>query len=204
MRVVVETCREIGIPYLTLYAFSVENWLRPSKEIKALMSLLIQYLKNEVQTMLKNDIRLETIGHTSSLPGEVRDILLQTMTATSHCKSMVLNLALSYGGRDEILDAVRKIVDEVRSGELKIEDISKASFARHLHTAGMPDPDLLIRTSGEFRLSNFLLWQAAYTELYFTDVLWPDFRREQLIEAILAYQKRERRYGMTSEQLPKE
>jgi undecaprenyl diphosphate synthase len=204
VRVIVEACREIGIPFLTLYAFSVENWMRPSREVQALMSLLIQYLKGETKTMIKNDIRLNTIGQTEKLPAKVREFLIKTMEATRGCSGMVLNLALSYGSRDEIVRAARNLIQLALDGQIKIEDISKELFSRHLHTAGMPDPDLLIRTSGEYRLSNFLLWQSAYSELYFTDVLWPDFRRENLIEAILDYQNRERRFGLTSEQLTKD
>lgn len=202
VRVVVETCREIGIRYLTLYAFSVENWLRPSKEVEALMKLLIRYLNGELQNMLRNDIRLTTIGHTESLPQSVQAILSRTMEATKNCGGMVLNLALSYGGRDEIVDAVKKILDDIAAGRIDPSDVNKNSFAHYISTGRIPDPDLLIRTSGEYRLSNFLLWQSAYTELYFTDVLWPDFRREHLISAVHDFQKRERRFGMTSDQLP--
>lgn len=204
VRVIVETCREIGISYLTLYAFSVENWMRPTGEVRALMNLLVQYLKSEIKTMLKNDIRLTTIGHSDALPEKVRTFLQKTMEKTKNGKSMVLNLALSYGGRDEIIDAVKGILRDVDQGVIRSGDISKEMFSRYLNTAGMPDPDLLIRTSGEYRLSNFLLWQSAYTEFYYTDVLWPDFRRENLIAAILDYQKRERRFGLTSDQLTKD
>jgi len=204
VRVVVEASREIGIPFLTLYAFSEENWSRPSKEVQALMNLLIRYLRGETKTMIKNDIRLNTIGQTEKLPSRVREFLTRTMEATSGCSGMVLSLALSYGSRDEIVLAARNLVRMALDGQVKADDISKELFAGHLHTAGIPDPDLLIRTSGEFRLSNFLLWQSAYTELYFTDVLWPDFRKKNLIEAILDYQNRERRFGLTSEQLPKD
>jgi len=204
VRAIVETCRELGIRYLTLYTLSVENWLRPAGEVKALMNLLRRYLKSEVKTMIGNDIRLTTIGHIDAIPPEVKEILIKAIDATKHCRSMVLNLALSYGGRDEIVEAVKGIIEDVAIGRIEISDVTKDSFSRYLSTQAMPDPDLLIRTSGEYRLSNFLLWQSAYTELYFTDVLWPDFRRESLIKAIIDYQKRERRYGMTSEQILKD
>jgi undecaprenyl diphosphate synthase len=204
VRVIVEACREIGIQYLTLYAFSVENWMRPSREVRALMNLLVQYLKSEYDKMIKNDIRLNTIGQIENLPVNVREFLVKTMDSTSRCRGMVLSLALSYGGRDEIVRAVRKIVQNAVDAKMKSIDISKDLVSNNLDTAGVPDPDLLIRTSGEYRLSNFLLWQSAYTELYFTEVLWPDFRKENLIEAILDYQNRERRFGLTSEQLTKD
>jgi undecaprenyl diphosphate synthase len=204
VRVVVETAREIGISCLTLYAFSAENWMRPSGEVKALMSLLVQYLRSEVKTMLKNDIRLMTIGNTKALPGHVKRILTKAIEETGRCQGMVLNLALSYSSRDEIMDAVKALLADVASGKIAVDDISQDALARYLNTAGLPDPDLLIRTSGEYRLSNFLLWQSAYTELYFTDVLWPDFRKEHFIEAIADYQARERRFGLISEQLSKD
>ncbi len=204
VRVVVEACRKIGVPYLTLFAFSVENWLRPNSEVRALMRLLVRYLRSELKTMLKNDIRLRTIGNVADLPENVRVVLKGALDATKHCKGMVLNLALSYGGRDDIIGAVKKIMKDSAAGKIKASEITRESFEKYLSTRDIPDPDLLIRTSGEFRISNFLLWQAAYTELYFTDVLWPDFREPQLVEAILDYQKRERRFGKTSEQLPKE
>ncbi len=204
VRVIVEACREIGIQYLTLYAFSVENWMRPSREVRALMNLLVQYLKSEYETMIRNDIRLNTIGQIENLPVNVREFLVKTMDSTSSCRGMVLSLALSYGGRDEIVRAVKKIVQNAVDGKMKSIEISKDLISKNLDTDGIPDPDLLIRTSGEYRLSNFLLWQSAYSELYFTEVLWPDFRRENLIEAILDYQNRERRFGLTSEQLTKD
>jgi len=204
VRVIVEACREIGIKYLTLYAFSVENWMRPSPEVRALMNLLARYLREEAETMIRNDIRLNTIGQMERLPEKVQNFLMKTMDATSSCNGMVLTLALSYGGRDEIVRATGKIVKRISEGIIKPGELSIESFSDHLDTAGIPDPDLLIRTSGEYRLSNFLLWQAAYSELYFTDVLWPDFRRENLIEAIVDYQNRERRFGRVSEALPNE
>lgn len=201
VRRTVRLCREIGIKYLTLYAFSAENWLRPSSEVAALMKILRQYLRSELSEMLQNDIRLTTIGNIDALGEPVKKLLLETMEKTAGSSQMVLNLALSYGGQDEIVSAVRHIVRDVQEGRLAPDDISRASFSAYLYTAGIPDPDLLIRTSGEYRISNFLLWQSAYTEFYFTDVLWPDFGKEDLFRAIADYQQRERRYGLTSDQL---
>lgn len=200
----VRLCREIGIKYLTLYAFSVENWSRPDQEVKALMKILREYLRSELDEMLQNGIRLTTIGDIAALQEPVRNLLQETMDRTSGNRDMVLNLALSYGGQDEILQAVRRILKDAQEGRLDPASISKASFANYLYTAGMPDPDLLIRTSGEYRISNFLLWQSAYTEFYFTDVLWPDFSKADLFSAIADYQQRERRYGLTSDQLRRE
>jgi undecaprenyl diphosphate synthase len=197
----VRLCREIGIKYLTLYAFSVENWSRPDREVKALMKILREYLRSELDEMLENGIRLTTIGDMNALQKPVRILLQETMDKTAGNKDMVLNLALSYGGQDEILQAVRRILEDVKEGRLAPSSLSKARFAGYLYTAGMPDPDLLIRTSGEYRISNFLLWQSAYTEFYFTDVLWPDFSKEDLFRAIADYQRRERRFGLTSDQL---
>ena len=203
VRKTVRLCREIGIQYLTLYAFSVENWLRPDQEVAALMQILRQYLRSELAEMMENDIRLYAIGDINGLQAPVRKLLAETMARTAGNRGMVLNLALSYGGQDEIIRAVRRIADDVREGKLAAEDITRESFAAYLYTAGIPDPDLLIRTSGEFRISNFLLWQSAYTEFYFTEVLWPDFDKKDLFAAIADYQRRERRYGLTSEQLQK-
>ena len=201
VRNIVEACRKIGISYLTLYAFSSENWSRPEREVRALMTLLERYLKSEVKVMMKNNIRLLTIGDTGALPEKVRTILRDTIGQTAGNTAMTLILALNYGSHDEILGAVRKMVDEARQGNIGAADVTLERFADGLFTRGIPDPDLLIRTSGEYRLSNFLLWQMAYTEFYFTDILWPDFREEQLIEAIIEYQKRERRFGLTSDQV---
>ena len=201
VRVTVRTCREIGIEYLTLYAFSVENWLRPVEEVEGLMKLLGEFLQAELQEMLDNDIRLTTIGDIETLREPLKKLLRKTMEATAHNKGMVLNLALSYGGRDEIIGAVKKILKDSATGKVTSSQMTKELFSSYLQTSHTPDPDLLIRTSGEYRLSNFLLWQAAYTEFYFTDVLWPDFGRKDLFEAITAYQARERRFGLTSEQL---
>lgn len=197
----VRACRELSIPYLTLFAFSVENWLRPKDEVSALTALLEDYLRSELREMNKNNIRLTAIGDLSALSERVRNLLDETMKQTSGNNGMVLCLSLSYGSRDEIVQAARRMADAVAKGSLRTEDITKDTFARYLYTADIPDPDLLIRTSGEYRLSNFLLWQMAYTELYFTDVLWPDFSKEDLLMAIADYQKRERRFGMTSEQI---
>jgi undecaprenyl diphosphate synthase len=204
VRDVVKTCRKLGIKYLTLYAFSVENWMRPKEEVKALTMLLKKYLEEELSEMIDNDIRLTAIGDIDALDDSVKTTLCEAIDKTSGNKGMCLNLALSYGGRDEIVDGVRKIVQDIAGGTIKENDITKDMFSKYLYFPEMPDPDLLIRTSGEYRLSNFLIWQLAYTELYFTDVLWPDFSREHLMEAIADYQRRERRFGMTSEQLSKD
>ena len=207
VRVTIRTCREIGIKYLTLYAFSVENWLRPGEEVEGLMALLENFLHSELQEMLDNGIRLTTIGNIEALREPLRKLLRKTMEATAHNRGMILNLALSYGGRDEIVEAVREMLKDSEAGKITPSQVTKELFSRYLQLTGetpvlhIPDPDLLIRTSGEYRLSNFLLWQAAYTEFYFTDVLWPDFGREDLLEAIACYQTRERRFGLTSEQL---
>jgi undecaprenyl diphosphate synthase len=201
VKLTVKVCRELGIQYLTLYAFSVENWLRPREEVDALMELLKEYLHSEIKKLMKHDIRLMVIGNIGILKEPVRILLSEAMEKTAHNRGMVLNLALSYGGRDEIVEAVRSIAEDSRVGKIRPRNITKELFSKYLYTAEIPDPDLLIRTSGEYRLSNFLLWQTAYTELYFTDVLWPDFRRKHLMEAIYDFQRRERRFGLTSDQL---
>jgi len=201
VREVVTACRELGIKILTLYAFSVENWKRPKDEVSALMTLLKEYLLEEVEEMLQNDIRLLAIGRLEDLPSEVQQTLRETMKKTEDRTGMILNLALSYGGRSEILQAIQRILRDCQKGKMTLEEINFQKFSDYLWTRGMPDPDLLIRTSGEFRISNFLLWQIAYTELYVTETLWPDFNREELLKAISDYQSRERRFGMTSEQL---
>lgn len=203
VRVTVEMCREIGIKYLTLYAFSVENWIRPTQEVDALMGLLESYLRSELKEMLDHNIRLTTIGNTEALQGPIKRTLQEVMNLTADNQGMVLNLALSYGSQDEIIRAVNGLIRDIRLGKQTDEEVTKKMFASYLYTAELPDPDLLIRTSGEYRLSNFLLWQMAYTEFYFTDVLWPDFGRDDLRQAIVSYQKRERRYGLTSDQLQK-
>ena len=201
VRTAVTACREIGIQYLTLFAFSSENWGRPNEEINALMSLLEDYLDKEASTLQKQEIMLTTIGNIERLYPPVKEKLLEVKKLTEHNRKMVLNLALSYGSRDEIIFAVKKMITDNRSGKLDIDDIDNDTVGRYLFTSNIPDPDLLIRTSDEYRISNFLLWQLAYTELYFTDVLWPDFKKDDLLKAIAVYQRRERRFGLTSEQI---
>jgi undecaprenyl diphosphate synthase len=201
VRTVVRACREIGIKYLTLFAFSIENWDRPAKEVQALMFLLEEYLKKELEELQKQEIRLTTIGDIERLNPSVKEKLLQVKESTLKNDKMVLNLALSYGAKDEIICAVKKIIEDDKAGKIDIDKLDKETFSNYLYTSGMPDPDLLIRTSGECRISNFLLWQLAYTELYFTNILWPDFTKDDLFKAIASYQKRERRFGLTSEQL---
>lgn len=201
VRTVVRACREIGIAYLTLFAFSAENWSRPQPEVEALMTLLKDYLVTELREMLDNSIRLLAIGDLSRLPKEVVSALNETMKLTAAATGMTLTLALSYGGRDDIIQAIRRITANSRDGNLTPEDIDEGLFSKYLWTASLPDPDLLIRTSGEVRISNFFLWQLAYTEIYVTPNLWPDFKKEDLIQALLSYQDRERRFGLTSEQI---
>jgi undecaprenyl diphosphate synthase len=201
VREIVTACRELGIKVLTLYAFSIENWRRPQEEVTALMGLLKEYLLKEREEMVKNNIRLCAIGRLEDLPHDVRDTLHGTINKTRHCDGMILNLALSYGGRAEIVHAAKGIVSDLQKGKMKLDEITEQRFSQYLWTWGLPEPDLLIRTSGEFRISNFLLWQIAYTELYVTETLWPDFNREELLKAIADYQSRERRFGLTSEQL---
>jgi undecaprenyl diphosphate synthase len=201
VRVVTRLARKLGICYLTLFAFSEENWQRPPREIRILMSLLRRYLHRELDEMRDNQIALKAIGNLTQLPERVRHDLEQTVTATAGTAQMVLTLALSYGGRNEIIQAAQALAREVLAGRLKPEDIDAALFSRYLYTAGMPDPDLLIRTSGEYRLSNFLLWQSAYTELYVTETLWPDFREDEFKKALESYQNRDRRFGLTQEQI---
>lgn len=200
---IIEVCRELGIPYLTLYAFSMENWARPKDEVDALMSLLKEFLQVKRKKLIDNEIRLETIGDTSRLPKDVLDILGETKRQTAHFDKMVLCLALSYGARDEIVRAVKKVLRDCGQGHLVSTDLCEDIFAEYLDTCFMPDPDLLIRTSGESRTSNFLLWQTAYSEFIFTDTLWPDFHKENLIDMLYQYQQRERRFGQTSDQLAK-
>jgi undecaprenyl diphosphate synthase len=192
---IVKTSREIGIPWLTLYAFSEENWKRPQHEVDALMNLLKRFLKSELSEMLENGIRFQTIGRTGKLPKDVQNLLSETSDKTSRNRDMVLTLALSYGGRQEIFDAIKKISHRIESENLRSKEITEQIISDSLYTAGMPDPDLLIRTSGEYRISNFLLWQIAYAEIYVTPTLWPDFRKEEYLLAIEAFQNRERRFG---------
>lgn len=201
VRDVTEGCGEIGIKYLTLYAFSTENWSRPKDEIDGLMELLVNTLKQEIKTLMENQVKLITIGDTSNLPVECQKNLQWAKDQTQNNSGLKLILALSYSGRWELTRAVKSIVADVKSGKLSEDKIDEKLIEQHLQTAGVPDPELLIRTSGEMRVSNFLLWQIAYTELYITPTLWPDFRKENLYEAIWAYQQRERRFGKTSEQL---
>ncbi len=204
VRTVVETCRKLGVQYLTLFAFSVENWQRPEEEVRALTILLEEYLMTQLHEMKDNGIRLISIGDTDKLPKKVRDALSRAIEETSENRGMVLNLALSYGGRDEIVSAVKRVLKDSKSRGIDENTITKDFFSQYLFTANIPDPDLLIRTGGEYRLSNFLLWQLSYTELYFSDVLWPDFSKDDLLEAIVDYQGRERRFGLISDQLSKD
>jgi undecaprenyl diphosphate synthase len=193
---VVETASRIGLPWLTLYAFSLENNLRrPRMEVSFLMRLLRTYLSNNVQRMNDNNVRIQYIGRTHELEGEVRERMEWAAEATRHNTGTVLTLALNYGGRSELLDAFRALHAEIQARDLRLEDVTEQDIQRHLYTAHMPDPDLLIRTSGEMRVSNYLLWQIAYSEIYVTERLWPDFRGIHMLEAIEAYQRRERRYG---------
>lgn len=201
VRAVIEASAELGVKYLTLYAFSTENWSRPDDEISALMGLMVESLNNETGTLIKNDISLRTIGDLNRLAPDVLERLNETIRLTAACKGMVLVVALSYSARWEIVKAVRDICEDIISGNLEMKAIDEASFGSYLSTHDIPDPELMIRTSGELRISNFLLWQLAYTELYFTEILWPDFGKEDLYKAIEDYQKRERRFGKTSEQL---
>ncbi len=201
VRDIVEACGQLGIEVLTLYTFSVENWKRPKEEVSYLMTLLVRTIKREINDLQKNNVQLLLIGHLEDLPDITRKSLEEGIEKTKNNTGLKLVLALSYGGRREILDAVQKIAKEVSEGKISPEEINKKLFSNYLYTAGLPDPDLLIRTSGELRVSNFLLWQMAYTEMYITDVYWPDFRRKELYEAIQVYQKRERRFGLVSEQL---
>lgn len=197
----IEICAEIGVKYLTLYAFSTENWSRPQDEINALMEILINSITDEVPTMMKNNIQLSSIGDINSLPPSAQAKLKEAKELTGKNTGLTVFLALSYSGRWEIENALKEIVKKVVEGQLNIEAIDQQVIADHLNTKGVPDPELLIRTSGELRISNFLLWQLAYTELYFTELLWPDFRREHLLEAVLDYQRRERRFGKTTAQI---
>ncbi len=201
VRDTVEAAAEIGIEYLTLYAFSTENWNRPKIEIIALMKLLVSTINKETKTLMKNNIRLSATGDLDALPQDCYDELKETMNNTAQNKRMQLNLALSYSSRWEIVDAVKKIAKDVKETSIELNAIDENLFSKYLSSSSSPDPELLIRTSGEYRISNFLLWQIAYAELYFTDTLWPDFRREDLYKAIVDYQGRERRFGKTSEQL---
>lgn len=201
VRNIVEGCAELGIEYLTLYAFSTENWDRPEYEVVGLMELLVSTIRNEVESLHKNNIRLHVIGDLNMLPDYARKELDEALDYTKDCTGLNLVMALSYSGRWELLNAVKSIAYKVKKGILALEDINQDTLQQHLVTSGLPDPELMIRTSGEYRISNFLLYQLAYAELYFTQVRWPDFRKEHLYEAILNFQSRQRRFGKTGEQV---
>ena len=201
VRKTVESCAKLGIENLTLYAFSTENWNRPKLEVQTLMKLLVSSLKKEITTLQENNIKLAAIGNLDALPKKAHKELLEVIDKTKDNNRMILTLALSYGSREELLNTVKKISIKVKNNIISAENIDESVINEHLYTRNLPDVDLLIRTSGEQRISNFLLWQIAYAELYFTSVLWPDFTEQHLFEAIIEYQKRERRFGKTSEQL---
>jgi len=199
----VEQCARLGIPFLTLYAFSTENWNRPKFEVDMLMKLLVKALKKEVKTLQENNIKLNAIGNLDLLPATVRKELTEVLEKTKNNTRLILSLALSYGSRNELIEATKEICNKVKNNIISVDAIDESVINKHLYTHNLPDVDLLIRTSGEQRISNFLLWQIAYAELYFCDVLWPDFSNEHLLEALKIYQNRERRYGKTSEQINK-
>ena len=201
VRDIVSCCRRLGIPYLTLYAFSKENWQRPEAEVKALWRLLKSFLKSQLQEIMEKEIRLCHLGDTEGIPADVARELRAAIAQTARFDKLTLSLAINYGGRQEITRAARLFAADVQQGKSSLEDLSPECFSRYLFTVSLPDPDLIIRTGGEHRVSNFLLWQLAYTEIYLTRVLWPDFREPQFLEALRDYQKRERRFGRTSEQI---
>lgn len=201
VRDVCEACAELGVGYLTLYAFSTENWNRPKMEVSALMDLLVSAINTETDTLIKNNIRLNAIGRLTDLPEKVRTNLAEAIDKTKGNTGLTLSLALSYSSKVEIVEAVQRLAQDVKDGKMPVGNIDGGVISQYLYTRGMPDPDLLIRTSGELRISNFMLWQLAYSELYFTPTLWPDFDKEELYKAIVDYQQRERRFGMTSEQI---
>jgi len=201
VRDTVEACGQLGVKYLTLYAFSTENWKRPEEEVSLLMRLLLRALKDETDRLHTNNVRIQAIGDIAKLPQEVQNELVDDIAKTKNNTGLTLILALSYSGRWDLTEAMKRIADEVKANTLSVEQISEQLIASYLSTGNVPDPDLLIRTSGEFRISNFLLWQLAYSEMFITNKLWPSFRRDELYEAIRSYQKRERRFGMVSEQL---
>jgi undecaprenyl diphosphate synthase len=198
---IIETCSNLGIENLTLYTFSSENWNRPKLEVEILMKILVRTLTKDIKMLQKNNIKLNTIGNLDKLPEKVRQVVFEAIEKTKDSTQMKLTLALSYGSREEIVNAVKTISDKVKNNIISIDSIDDSIINEHLYTQNLPEVDLLIRTSGEHRISNFLLWQIAYAELYFTDVLWPDFKDQDLYEAIISYQKRERRFGKTSEQI---
>jgi len=201
VREIVKLCPELGVEILTLYTFSMENWNRPKIEISALMSLLINTIKNEINELMKNNVKVNVIGVLSNLPEKARKAMEVGIERTKNNSGLILNLALSYSSRVEIIDMIKKIAEKIKNNEIDIESINERLISETLYTSGLKDPDLLIRTSGVSRISNFLLWQLAYTEIYITDVLWPDFRTREFYKAIIDYQNRERRFGMVSEQL---
>jgi undecaprenyl diphosphate synthase len=201
VRVIVTACLEIGIPALTIYTFSTENWGRPETEVRALMELFLRYLRSETKKMIKNGIRLTTIGQTERLPQRVQKAFKRAQEATAHNKKMILNLALSYGSRNEIVEVASELARRCLAGLLDPDEIDEELFSSLLQTAGLPQLDLIIRTSGEYRLSNFLLWQAAYAEIIVVPTMWPDFKEEALINTLIEYQNRQRRFGLTSEQV---
>jgi undecaprenyl diphosphate synthase len=201
VREMVEACANLGVEYLTIYTFSTENWKRPKNEVSTLMRLIVKSLQTETNDLHANNIKLTTIGNTEILPEEVRDELHQAIEKTKNNKRLTLNLALSYSGRWELTEAIKSISEQYKNNKVKLEDITEELVSKHLSTKEMPDPDLLIRSGGEYRISNFLLWQIAYAEIYVTKILWPEFRYTKLIEAIKDYQKRERRFGLVSEQI---
>jgi undecaprenyl diphosphate synthase len=201
LKKIIKECNNLGIEYLTLYTFSTENWNRPKMEVETLMRVLINSLKKEIPTMLEGNIKMNAIGDLDKLPKKARVQIDDAINKTKENTKMTLTLALSYGSREELVNVVKKISDKVKNNIISIDSIDDSIINEHLYTHNLPDVDLLIRTSGEHRISNFLLWQIAYSELYFTDVLWPDFKEENLHEAIISYQKRERRFGKTSEQI---
>ncbi len=205
VRETIEGCGELGVKYLTLYAFSTENWNRPASEVKALMSLLVSAIHDELPAMMKNQVRLKTIGDIKALPAASQKELLSAIDQTAQNTGLTLVLALSYSGKWDIVEAGKRLAEKVQLGELKAEEINAEMVHAHLSTAGMPDPDLMIRTGGDHRISNFMLWQLAYAELYiFEDLFWPDFRKPHLHQAIVDFQMRERRFGKTSEQVKSE
>ncbi len=204
VKTIVEACAELGVKYLTLYTFSTENWNRPKDEVSTLMKLLLKSLKDRVDELCENEIRLTTIGDINALPEMVQKQLLSDIERTKNNKKMILNLALSYSGRWEIIKGIKKLCDAVKNKNFDMDELDEKSFSKFLDSNELPDPDLVIRTSGEFRVSNFLLWQIAYSEFVITDVLWPDFNRNHLYESIRIFQKRERRFGKVSEQVKSE
>ena len=198
---IVEFCGEVGIDYLTIYTFSEENWKRPSWEVASLMQLLVTTINKQIERLDRQNVQIRTIGHLDKLPSLAKRSMISAMKRTKDNTGLILNVALSYGGRQEIVDAVKKLARQVKNGELDLENIDEMMISNELYTAGQPDPDLIIRTGGEHRVSNFLLWQLAYSELYITKTAWPDFRKAQFLEAVWSYIHRERRFGMVSEQI---